>query len=70
MGVPVSDITLFRLNTYESPYKSGTDLVEVKMFLKDYNTSVLRGKNTLQFIDYAILIRNSEAQKPIEELAQ
>ena len=66
----VSDITLFRLNTYESPYKSGTDLVEVKMFLKDYNTSVLRGKNTLQFIDYAILIRNSEAQKPIEELAQ
>jgi hypothetical protein len=46
----------------------GTDLVEIKMFLKDHNTTKLKGKNTLQFIDYAILIGGSEEQIPIEEM--
>ena len=63
-----SDLTMFKLNQDDSPYSKGTDLVEVKMFLKDYNTTKLKGKNTLQFIDYAILISNSKEQIPIEEM--
>ncbi|CAL2095931.1 conserved protein of unknown function [Tenacibaculum sp. 190524A02b] len=64
----LSDLTIFKLNQENSPYLNGTDLVEIKMFLKDYNTTKLRGKNTLQFIDYAILISNSKEQVPIEEM--
>ncbi len=64
----LSDLTMFKLNQENSPYSKGTDLVEIKMFLKDYNTTKLKGKNTLQFIDYAILISDSKAQIPIEEI--
>lgn len=64
----LSDLTMFKLNQENSPYANGTDLVEIKMFFKDYNTSKLKGKNTLQFIDYAILIGNSKEQVPIEEM--
>ena len=63
----LSDLTMFKLNQNNSPYSNGTDLVEIKMFLKDYNTTKLKGKNTLQFIDYAILISDSKEQIPIEE---
>ncbi len=63
-----SDLTMYKLNQEDSPYAIGTDLVELKMFLKDHNTTKLKGKNTLQFIDYAILIRDSKAQVPIEEM--
>ena len=64
----LSDLTMFMLNQDNSPYSKGTDLVEIKMFLKDYNTTKLKGKNTLQFIDYAILISDSKEQIPIEEM--
>ncbi|PVX49813.1 hypothetical protein C7377_1446 [Balneicella halophila] len=64
----LSDLTLFKLNQKNSPYSHETDLVEIKMFLKDHNTRKLKGKNTLQFIDYAILIRESKEQVPIEEM--
>jgi hypothetical protein len=64
----LSDLTMFKLNQKNSPYLLGTDLVEIKMFLKDHNTTKLKGKNTLQFIDYAILIGGSEEQIPIEEM--
>ena len=63
-----SDQTLFRLNKPNSPYSKDTDLVEVKMFLKRSNKTKLKGKNTLQFIDYAVLISNSKAQIPLEEM--
>jgi hypothetical protein len=63
----VSDLTMFKLNRENSPYLLGADLVEIKMFLKDYNSTKLKHKNTLQFIDYAILISNSLEQIPIEE---
>jgi hypothetical protein len=66
--VKLSDLTMFKLNQENSPYLNGTDLVEIKMFLKDHNTTKLKGKNTLQFIDYAILISDSEEQVPIEEM--
>ena len=64
----LSDLTMFKLNQDDSPYFHGTDLIEIKMFLKDYNTTKLKGKNTLQFIDYAILISDSKEQTPIEEM--
>src|SRR5690606_7574837 len=64
----LSDLTMFKLNQDGSPYSIGTDLVEIKMFLKDYNKTKLKGKNTLQFIDYAILISDSIEQVPIEEM--
>lgn len=63
----LSDITLFRINAENSPYHFGSDLVEVKHFLKNSQIK-LRNKNTTDFIDYAVLIRNSENQKPIELL--
>lgn len=64
----LSDLTLFRLNTENSPYNKGTDLVEVKLFLKKSNSKQLKAKNTTQFMDYALLISNSNHQIPIEEL--
>lgn len=64
----LSDLTMFKLNQENSPYSIGTDLVEIKMFLKNYNKTKLKGKNTLQFIDYAILISDSKEQVPIEEM--
>ena len=64
----ISDLTLFKLNTGNSPYKEGADLIEIKMFLKKSNSTVLKGKRTIDFIDYAILISNSPNQTPIEEL--
>ncbi|WP_445721156.1 hypothetical protein [Flavobacterium sp.] len=59
---------MFKLNGENSPYSNEADLIEIKMFLKDYNTTKLKGKNTLQFIDYAILISDSKEQVPIEEM--
>lgn len=64
----LSDLTMFKLNQNNSVFSTGVDLVEIKMFLKDYNSSKLIGKNTLQFIDYAILISDSKEQVPIEEM--
>lgn len=64
----ISDLTMFKLNQVNSPYSKGTDLIELKMFLKDYNKTKLMGKNTLLFIDYAILISDSKEQAPIEEM--
>lgn len=64
----LSDLTMFKLNGENSPYSNEADLIEIKMFFKDYNTSKLKGKNTLQFIDYAILISDSKEQVPIEEM--
>jgi len=64
----LSDLTMFKLNQENSPYSLGTYLVEIKLFLKDYNKTKLKGKNTLQFIDYALLISDSKEQVPIEEM--
>ena len=64
----LSDITLFKLSNNHSPYNIGTDLKEVKLFLKKSNGKILKGKATTDFIDYAILISNSKRQVPIEEM--
>ena len=64
----LSDITLFRLNAENSPYHKGADLMEVKQLFKKSNKAELKGKNTTDFIDFAVLISHSENQIPIEEI--
>lgn len=65
----LSNLTLYRLNNENSPYKKNqTDLMEIKLFLKKSNKNDLKGKTTTDYFDYAILISNSKASKPIEEL--
>lgn len=65
----LSNLTLYHLNNENSPYKKNqTDLIEVKIFLKKSNKNDLKGKTTTDYFDYAILIRNSKANKPIEAL--
>jgi hypothetical protein len=43
-------------------------LFQDKTFLKKSNKNDLKGKTTTDYFDYAILISNSKANKPIEEL--
>ena len=65
----LSDLTLYHLNTENSPYKKNqTDLMEIKLFLKKSNRNDLKGKTTTDYFDYALLISNSQANNPIEEL--
>ena len=65
----LSNLTLYRLNNENSPYKKNeTDLIEIKLFLKKSNKNDLKGKTTTDYFDYALLISNSKASKPIEEL--
>jgi hypothetical protein len=66
----LSDLTLFRLNQPASPYRKNntTDLIKVKMFLKKSNGSAVKGKATTDFVDYAVLISDSKASRPLEEL--
>lgn len=65
----LSNLTLYRLNNENSPYKKNqTDLMEIKLFLKKSNKNDLKGKTTTDYFDYAILISNSKANIPIEEL--
>lgn len=64
----LSDITLFKLNSDNSPYKNGADLIEVKLFLKKSNGKSLKDKPTTDFIDYAVLISDSKNQIPIEDM--
>lgn len=65
----LSNLTLYQLNNENSPYKKNqTDLMEIKLFLKKSNKNDLKGKTTTDYFDYAVLISNSKASKPIEEL--
>ena len=65
----LSNLTLYHLNNENSPYKKNqTDLMEIKLFLKKSNKNDLKGKTTTDYFDFAILISNSQANKPIEEL--
>ena len=65
----ISDLTLFRLNQQGSPYsQTGTDLMEIQLFLKKSNQADLKGRSTTDYLDYALLISNSSASTPIEAL--
>lgn len=65
----LSDITLFRLNEKNSPYSKIDDyrLIKIKKIFGKSNWYPEKGKNTLSYIDYAILISNSAANRPITE---
>jgi len=65
----ISDITLFRLNKKNTPYDDGTpDLIEIVMKDDKSNGEQVKGKSTTEFLDYAILISNSKANVPIQEM--
>lgn len=63
----ISDFTLFRLNKEGTPYNDGKpNLIEVVMTDEKSNGELVKGKSTTDFLDYALLISNSEANTPIE----
>lgn len=65
----ISDITLFQLNKKDTPYNDGApDLIEVVMTEEKSNGEEVKGKSTTDFLDYAILISNSKANTPIQEM--
>ena len=66
----LSDITLFRLNNKDSPYLKENEfrLIKVKKLLGNSRWHPTKGKNTLDYIDYAILISNSQANRPLKDL--
>jgi hypothetical protein len=65
----ISDMTLFRLNGPDTPYTDGKpELIEVVMTDEASNGELVKGKSTTEFLDYAILISNSTANRPIFEL--
>jgi hypothetical protein len=65
----LSNLTLYALNRDSSPYRNHqTDLMEIKVFPKKSNKDDLKGKTTTDYFDYALLISNSDANGPIEEL--
>lgn len=65
----ISDKTLFRLNKNNSPYfVNEPDLIEIIMTEEKSNGDAVKEMSTLDFLDYAILISNSKASKPIFEM--
>lgn len=65
----VSDLTLFRFNQANTPYNDEVpDLIEIIMTDQKANGEVVKGKSTTAFLDYGILISNSKANTPIEEM--
>jgi len=65
-----SDITLFKLKEKYSPYIIVDDykLVEIKKIFRKSFWNLEEGKSSVDYIDYAILISDSKANVPIEEL--
>ncbi|MCZ8217550.1 MAG: hypothetical protein O9262_15000, partial [Cyclobacteriaceae bacterium] len=67
----ISDITLFRLNGKDTPYADGIpDLMEIVMTEEESNGELVKGKSTTEYLDYAVLISNSEASIPIQEMTK
>ncbi len=65
----ISDVTLFQLNKSNTPYNDGIpDLIEIVMTDEKSNGEAVKGKSTTRFLDYAVLISNSKANVPIQEL--
>ncbi len=66
----MSDLTLFRLNAEGSPYARPDDyeLVVVKKLVGKSGWEPEKGKSTTDYLDYAILISDSEGARPIEEM--
>lgn len=65
----LSDKTLFSLNATNTLYADhNPDLIDVIMTDEKSNTEAVNGQSTVDFIDYAVLISNSEASTPIYEM--
>jgi hypothetical protein len=65
----ISDMTLFRLNNQNTPYSDGIpDLMEIVMTDEKSNGELVKGRSTTEYLDYAVLISNSGASIPLEEL--
>jgi hypothetical protein len=65
----ISDKTLFKLNSPETPYSDGNpDLIEIIMTDDKSNGEAVKGKSTTAFMDYGVLISDSKANNPIEVL--
>lgn len=65
----ISDITLFRLNMKNSSYNDEKpDLIEIIMTDEESNSEKVKGKSTSDFLDYAVLMSNSKANTPIQEM--
>ena len=64
----ISDLTLFQIDGKDSPYRDCSDLIRVCSFLQKGNRHFLNNKATTDFINYAILISDSQANKPITGL--
>lgn len=66
----LSDMTLFYLVGADSPYKKADEyeLLAIKKLIGKSFWNPENGKTTVDYIDYAIIISNSVANTPIEEL--
>lgn len=65
----ISDQTLFRINAENTPYSDNTpDLIDIIMQDQKSNSEAVKGMSTTDFLDYAILISDSPASKPIFEM--
>jgi hypothetical protein len=65
----ISESTLFRLNMKNTPYSDGIpELMEIVMENDKSNSEKVKGKSTTEFLDYAVLISNSAANTPIQEM--
>ncbi len=65
----ISDQTLFRINAKNTPYSDNMpDLIDIIMTDSASNSEAVKGMSTTDFLDYAILISDSPASKPIFEM--
>jgi hypothetical protein len=66
----LSNITLYDLRNTNSPYSVSDDfsLLETKMLLSKSPWTFISGFSTVHYIDIAVLISHSPANKPVEEL--
>lgn len=64
----ISDKTLYKLNNNNTPFADNNpDLIEVIMTEEKSNGEAVKGQSTTDFLDYALLISDSKASRPIYE---
>ena len=61
-----NSITLFRLNAKNSPYQNSAKLITVKSRIFGDSFTPKENTSTLDYFQYAVLLRNSKALTPIQ----
>lgn len=61
-----SSMTLFRLNSKNSPYQNSDKLISIKSRMFGENFNPQEHTNTLDYFQYIILLKNSKALTPIQ----